>query len=98
MFLYPKIFAGKETEKEKKEVPPSLVTENIMTSGPTSFETFNDFKSTSLSLLKNKTFVALSISETFDGFVVAGLASFLPKMMESQFGLSASLAALIIGL
>ncbi|XP_043288707.1 solute carrier organic anion transporter family member 4A1 isoform X2 [Venturia canescens] len=49
-------------------------------------------------LLKNPAFFMLNLAGASDGFLIAGFASFLPKLIENQFSVSASSAALLIGL
>ncbi|GFS36930.1 solute carrier organic anion transporter family member 4A1 [Trichonephila inaurata madagascariensis] len=52
----------------------------------------------SLSLLvTNPTFVFLSLAGASEGILLAGLATFLPKLIESQFSYQASFAAFIVG-
>lgn len=48
-------------------------------------------------LILNPTFVFLSLAGATEGMLVSGLATFLPKVIEFQFSIAASLAALIIG-
>ncbi|KAF8778400.1 Solute carrier organic anion transporter like protein [Argiope bruennichi] len=48
-------------------------------------------------LIKNPTFVFLSLAGASEGFLLAGLATFLPKLIESQFSYQASFAAFIVG-
>lgn len=39
----------------------------------------------------------LNLAGASDGFLIAGFASFLPKLIENQFSVTASSAALLIG-
>ncbi|XP_054719355.1 LOW QUALITY PROTEIN: solute carrier organic anion transporter family member 4A1-like [Uloborus diversus] len=48
-------------------------------------------------LITNPTFVFLSLAGASEGILVAGLATFLPKLIESQFSYQASFAAFIVG-
>lgn len=48
-------------------------------------------------LITNPTFVFLSLAGATEGMLVSGLATFLPKVIEFQFSIAASLAALIMG-
>ena len=50
-----------------------------------------------VSLLFNVPFMCVSISFALQSLVVAGLVSFAPKYLETQFGLSASAASLVSG-
>jgi hypothetical protein len=48
-------------------------------------------------ILSNVTFMSLAIGEISPSMLGAGLGAFLPKVVESQFSLSASTAALLVG-
>ncbi|XP_064480881.1 solute carrier organic anion transporter family member 4A1-like [Ornithodoros turicata] len=48
-------------------------------------------------LILNPTFAFLSLAGATEGMLVSGLATFLPKVIEFQFSIAASYAALIIG-
>ncbi|KAK7869819.1 hypothetical protein R5R35_008040 [Gryllus longicercus] len=50
------------------------------------------------SLLGNPTFFFLNLAGASEGLLIAGFAAFLPKLIENQFSLSASRAALLVGL
>ncbi|XP_059480522.1 solute carrier organic anion transporter family member 4A1 [Neocloeon triangulifer] len=49
------------------------------------------------SLLSNPTFFFLNLAGSTEGLLIAGFAAFLPKLIESQFSVNASLAALLMG-
>jgi len=48
-------------------------------------------------LLSNPTFFFLNLAGSTEGLLIAGFAAFLPKLIESQFSVNASLAALLMG-
>lgn len=48
-------------------------------------------------LLRNPTFFFLNMAGASEGLLVAGFAAFLPKVIENQFSVTASWAALIMG-
>ena len=50
-----------------------------------------------LELARNATYMSLSVAATMDGFLLAGMAAFLPKYFESQFMLSPGDAAMLVG-
>ena len=50
-----------------------------------------------LGLVTNLPFMGITLGATMDGFLLSGQAAFLPKYLESQFGLTASTAAMIVG-
>ena len=49
-------------------------------------------------LLKNPTYVFISLGAAFDGMCVAGLSTFGPKYIQAQYGYSASFSATVLGL
>ncbi|UYV75934.1 SLCO4A1 [Cordylochernes scorpioides] len=49
-------------------------------------------------LMTNPTFVFLSLAGATEGMLVSGLATFLPKVIESQFSMASSTAALLVGM
>ncbi|GCB80010.1 hypothetical protein scyTo_0017060 [Scyliorhinus torazame] len=50
-----------------------------------------------LILLKNPVFMALVVAGTTEALVITGFVTFMPKYIENEFGLSASLAAILGG-
>ena len=51
-----------------------------------------------LELVRNTTYMFLSIGVTMEGFLLAGMAAFLPKYFESQFMMSPGNAAMLVGI
>ena len=51
-----------------------------------------------LRLLKNPTYIFISIGEAFDALSITGLSTFLPKFVEQQYGYTAGNAALLFGI
>ncbi|KAJ8670806.1 hypothetical protein QAD02_002065 [Eretmocerus hayati] len=48
-------------------------------------------------LLSNPAFFMLNLAGATEGMLISGFAAFLPKLIENQFSISASLAALLMG-
>ena len=48
-------------------------------------------------LITNPTFIFVSLAGASEGFLMTGLATFLPKMVQNQFNLTASAAAMYVG-
>ena len=48
-------------------------------------------------LVTNPTFIFVSLAGASEGFLMQGLATFLPKMIQNQFNLTASEAAMYVG-
>ena len=55
------------------------------------------FVRTSMSLLSNPCFVFISLSMVTEGISLSGVATFMPKMIEKKFRVSASKAAMFSG-
>lgn len=50
-----------------------------------------------MELLGNPAFFMLNLAGASEGLLIAGFAAFLPKLIENQFSVSASAAALLMG-
>ena len=50
-----------------------------------------------LELVSNATYMCMSMAASMDGFLLAGMAAFLPKYFEYQFMLSPGNAAMLVG-
>lgn len=48
-------------------------------------------------LLSNPAFFMLNLAGASEGLLIAGFAAFLPKLIENQFSVNASSAALLMG-
>ena len=48
-------------------------------------------------LLGNPAFFMLNLAGASEGLIIAGFAAFLPKLIENQYSVSASAAALLMG-
>ncbi|MBN3325234.1 SO4C1 protein, partial [Atractosteus spatula] len=60
-------------------------------------KTFKDFPLALVLLLKNPVFMCLSITISMEGFLMTGLATFMPKYIENQYGTTSSSAATLGG-
>ncbi|XP_012577232.1 PREDICTED: solute carrier organic anion transporter family member 4C1 [Condylura cristata] len=60
-------------------------------------KSFKDFPAALKSLLRNTVFMCLVLSTSSEALVTTGFATFLPKFIENQFGLSSSFAATLGG-
>ncbi|KAK7479082.1 hypothetical protein BaRGS_00029674 [Batillaria attramentaria] len=61
-------------------------------------KSFKHFCATSVSLLCNPCFLFISLSMVTEGISLSGVATFMPKMIENKFRVSASTAAMLSGL
>ncbi|XP_024595472.1 solute carrier organic anion transporter family member 4C1 isoform X2 [Neophocaena asiaeorientalis asiaeorientalis] len=60
-------------------------------------QSFKDFPAALKSLMRNTVFMCLVLSTCSEALVTTGFATFLPKFIENQFGLSSSSAATLAG-
>ncbi|XP_023977638.1 solute carrier organic anion transporter family member 4C1 [Physeter macrocephalus] len=60
-------------------------------------QSFKDFPAALKNLMRNTVFMCLVLSTCSEAFVTTGFATFLPKFIENQFGLSSSSAATLAG-
>ncbi|XP_063717511.1 solute carrier organic anion transporter family member 4A1-like isoform X2 [Symsagittifera roscoffensis] len=108
----PKRIKGKKTEKTAATQPSDEGAENIERVDETAVQDdapktslgFKDIKQSLkrlpisiLGFLKNVTFMLLIMHGVCAYLVISGLATFLPKYFESQFGLSSSDSAFMVG-
>ncbi|CAG2170465.1 unnamed protein product [Oppiella nova] len=61
-------------------------------------QSVKDFPKSLMILLRNPTFMFLNLTGASEGMVLSALASFLPKIIEQQFSLATSTAALMVGI
>ncbi|CAH2989596.1 unnamed protein product [Chilo suppressalis] len=61
------------------------------------FSALHELPRAAAALLKNPTFLFLNLAGASEGMLISGFAAFLPKLMENQFSVSASQAALLLG-
>ncbi|XP_048351676.1 solute carrier organic anion transporter family member 4A1 [Sphaerodactylus townsendi] len=66
-------------------------------SDPDFGKTLKDLPRSALLLLKNPTFIFLCLAGATEATLIAGMSTFGPKFLESQFSLSASEAATLFG-
>ena len=99
-FLYPRRLKGsKEYDELRKEHQP------VENQGISFQEDHNisfiklikDYPFYVFRILKNLTFLFVTIGTTIGAFVVVGVVSFLPKYLEVQFSVSPSIASYLIG-
>ena len=68
-----------------------------ITSRPDFGRTWRDLPTATKLLLRNPTYVLLNVALTADFVFLSGSEAFLPKFLESQFGVSSGDASLIVG-
>nr|XP_019583488.1 PREDICTED: solute carrier organic anion transporter family member 4C1 [Rhinolophus sinicus] len=85
-----KIQEGKASQTHQNNSSVQYTDENFGKS-------FKDFPVALKNLMRNTVFMCLVISTSSEALVTTGFATFLPKFIESQFGLSSSFAAILGG-
>ncbi|KAL6088862.1 hypothetical protein STEG23_022685 [Scotinomys teguina] len=60
-------------------------------------KSIKDFPTAVKNLMRNTVFICLVLSTTSEALVTTGFATFLPKFIENQFGMTSSFAALLGG-
>ncbi|XP_036781688.2 solute carrier organic anion transporter family member 4C1 [Manis pentadactyla] len=60
-------------------------------------KSFKDFPAALKNLMRNTVFMCLVLSTSSEALITTGFATFLPKFIENQFGLSSSFAATLGG-
>ncbi|KAA0189509.1 hypothetical protein HAZT_HAZT008504 [Hyalella azteca] len=91
-----KSLPSNEDEGSSRDFDTSSV-DAIPASGVTAFRQLDGLWTASKSLLSCLPFIFLSIAKSCEGFVLSGMATFLPKVLETQFSLPAGLAATVVG-
>ncbi|XP_074063007.1 solute carrier organic anion transporter family member 4C1-like [Macrotis lagotis] len=82
--------AGKISQAHQKESGSQMSDKNFGKS-------IKDFPAALQDLLRNPVFLCLALSTTTEALITTGFATFLPKFIENQFGLSSSFAATLGG-
>ncbi|OQV21213.1 Solute carrier organic anion transporter family member 4A1 [Hypsibius exemplaris] len=98
LFLFPPVLPRtREYKAARKSETQGDIAEAVESAQLGFNGSIRDLPKTVKLLLINKTFMCLSIGAAADAFLVMGCAAYAPKIIESQFGYSASNAALIVG-
>ncbi|KAM3960858.1 LOW QUALITY PROTEIN: solute carrier organic anion transporter family member 4A1 [Aphomia sociella] len=61
------------------------------------FSALHELPHAAAALLRNPTFLFLNLGGASEGMLISGFAAFLPKLIENQFAVNASEAALLLG-
>ncbi|XP_041975302.1 solute carrier organic anion transporter family member 4A1 isoform X2 [Aricia agestis] len=61
------------------------------------FNALKELPKAAAALFKNPTFMFLNLAGASEGMLISGFAAFLPKLIENQFAVNASSAALLLG-
>ncbi|XP_050346864.1 solute carrier organic anion transporter family member 4A1 [Nymphalis io] len=61
------------------------------------FSALRELPKATAALFKNPTFMFLNLAGASEGMLISGFAAFLPKLIENQFAVNASQAAMLLG-
>ncbi|XP_075991572.1 organic anion transporting polypeptide 26F isoform X2 [Anticarsia gemmatalis] len=81
--------------KEIREAKVSEAHESASKSA--AFSALHELPKAAGALLRNPTFMFLNLAGASEGMLISGFAAFLPKLIENQFAVNASEAALLLG-
>ncbi|CAE1324228.1 SLCO4A [Acanthosepion pharaonis] len=93
MFLFPvakKIRETRENEAHQGHKPVEL-------QDPHQGATLKELPSMCFSLLRNPSFIFVSLASANEGILLSGISTFLPKFIENQFSQTASWASMLAG-
>ena len=93
----PEAYGSVET-REAHSDDPYVLHDDEQTNTKTYSSVFKEILLSILSLLKNPTYMFISIGGGFDGLTISGLSTFVPKFIQVQYGYTAGFAALLTGI
>ncbi|CAM6001385.1 unnamed protein product, partial [Sphagnum balticum] len=96
LLAFPKTLPGTNQLKKVSEMHKNLQKSKV---AEKDFgRSVKDMPKSFLYLIKNPTFMFLNLAGASEGMLISALATFSPKIIEQQFSLQTSTAALIVGL
>ncbi|XP_011505517.1 PREDICTED: solute carrier organic anion transporter family member 4A1 [Ceratosolen solmsi marchali] len=99
LLAFPAILPGsEELAKEKVSEAHEKPTASSSDRAGEAFSKIRELPRALTELLGNPAFFMLNLAGASEGLLIAGFAAFLPKLIENQFSVNASLAALLMGL
>lgn len=84
-------------ELAKEKISEAHETSKSSTTASEAFSKIRELPRALRDLLGNPAFFMLNLAGASEGLLIAGFASFLPKLIENQFSVNASTAALLMG-
>ncbi|XP_058810314.1 solute carrier organic anion transporter family member 4A1 isoform X2 [Phymastichus coffea] len=97
ILAFPAILPGSE-DLAKERVSEAHEKSSHNSGASEAFSKIRELPRALTELLGNPAFFMLNLAGASEGLLVAGFAAFLPKLIENQFSVSASLAAMLMGL
>ncbi|XP_051157758.1 solute carrier organic anion transporter family member 4A1 isoform X2 [Leptopilina boulardi] len=96
LLAFPAVLPGSE-ELSKDKISEAHETSKNSINASEAFSKIHDLTRALQDLLRNPAFFMLNLAGASEGFLIAGFASFLPKLIENQFSVNVSTAALLMG-
>nr|XP_025147974.1 solute carrier organic anion transporter family member 4C1 isoform X2 [Bubalus bubalis] len=93
---FPKHLPGTAKIQEEK-VSQTHQSDSLQATDGNFGQSFKDFPAALKNLMRNTVFMCLVLSTCSEALITTGFATFLPKFIENQFGLSSSSAATLAG-
>lgn len=99
ILAFPAVLPGsEELAKERVSEAHEKKTQAATNEPGEAFSKIRELPRALAELLGNPAFFMLNLAGASEGLLIAGFAAFLPKLIENQFSVSASSAALLMGL
>ncbi|XP_066601024.1 solute carrier organic anion transporter family member 4A1 [Prorops nasuta] len=99
ILAFPHALPGwEDLAKEKVSEAHEKATQASTSESGVTFSKIRELPRALAELLGNPAFFMLNLAGASEGLLIAGFAAFLPKLIENQFSVSASSAALLMGL
>ncbi|KAI1286015.1 Solute carrier organic anion transporter family member 4A1 [Halotydeus destructor] len=95
---FPRQLPGSEEIKARKVPELHKNSQNTDATKEDFGRTLADLPKSLKILITNPTFMFLNLSGAMEGLLLSGLGTFLPKVLEQQFGLTSTKAAVLMGL
>uniref|UniRef100_A0A7M4FNJ8 Solute carrier organic anion transporter family member 5A1 n=1 Tax=Crocodylus porosus TaxID=8502 RepID=A0A7M4FNJ8_CROPO len=93
MFTFPKKLPPRHKKKKKKK----MSSDDVSSDDDVMKEKTNKLPRAAVRILSNMTFLFVSLSYTAESAIVTAFITFIPKFIESQFGIPASNASIYTG-
>jgi sodium-independent organic anion transporter len=97
LFLYPRFIPGTRHIREYNKVQAARIQRRLSKIQQASGE-HDDFKSSLRATISNPVLMLICLGLSTEAFAVSGFSAFLPKAVESIFGLTSATAAFTVGL
>uniref|UniRef100_A0A674I6T1 Solute carrier organic anion transporter family member n=1 Tax=Terrapene triunguis TaxID=2587831 RepID=A0A674I6T1_9SAUR len=99
MFTFPKKLPPRQKKKKKKKISSDDISsdDDVMKEKTNNKRQVDKLPRAAVRILSNMTFLFVSLSYTAESAIVTAFITFIPKFIESQFGIPASNASIYTG-